>query len=530
MAFMRPASGTVRLWCAAVAVSFFLALFAQRARGDTGTQSWVKQYEDHLYPCQASGIGVDAVGNVFVAGYTGSSIFPVGDATGVVVGYSNSGLALWTNSYSRGIGTKTVWNGVAVDGFGNVIVTGNSQASTTYTWEAIKLSNAGTPLWTNRFSRGSGFAIANSVAADAMGNVFVTGVSFFTNSYVGLTTIKYSSSGQAIWTNHYASLSANSYGQCVKIDPVGDVVVAGYSVVGGNSYTYTTIKYSSSGYALWTNKFPNARGGRSGLAVDGSGGVVVTGRSPTATNGTFLTIKYSASGVPLWANNYSSQSVGAESYPMAVAVDTNNDVLVTGYATADGGVSNNYDFATIKYSSAGVPLWTNRCNIWQSNELAQAVAVDSRGSVYVSGYAWSSPTNFDFLTVKYSKGGTPLWTNRVSGFGGQSLDPWNTYVAIAPDGAAYVTGASSTGNGNLITTMKYVSAPALLSPVAKGTTNVTVSWTAIPDQAYELQSCTSLEIGNWDVATNIVASGAVVSVTVTNGLVEPQRFFRVREQ
>ena len=43
-----------------------------------------------------------------------------------------------------------------------------------------------------------------------------------------------------------------------------------------------------------------------------------------------------------------------------MAVDGSNNVIVTGYS--DGSSDSYYDYATIKYSSAGVPLWTNRYN------------------------------------------------------------------------------------------------------------------------------------------------------------------------
>ena len=42
-----------------------------------------------------------------------------------------------------------------------------------------------------------------------------------------------------------------------------------------------------------------------------------------------------------------------------MAVDGSNNVVVTGYSSGSGS---DYDYATIKYSAAGVPLWTNRYN------------------------------------------------------------------------------------------------------------------------------------------------------------------------
>ena len=55
-----------------------------------------------------SAVAVDGSGNVFVAGNS------------IVVGYSSSGMALWTNRYDGEA------SALAVDGNGNVFVTGSS--------------------------------------------------------------------------------------------------------------------------------------------------------------------------------------------------------------------------------------------------------------------------------------------------------------------------------------------------------------------------------------------------------------------
>jgi hypothetical protein len=64
---------------------------------------------------------------------------------------------------------------------------------------------------------------------------------------------------------------------------------------------------------------------------------------------------------------------------------------------------------TIKYSSAGVPLWTNRYNgPGNSTDAAAAVAVDHRGNVIVTGY--SVGNGADFATVKYICVPSPVLT------------------------------------------------------------------------------------------------------------------------
>ena len=61
--------------------------------------------------------------------------------------------------------------------------------------------------------------------------------------------------------------------------------------------------------------------------------------------------------VQAWVQRYSGP--GNDDAATAMAVDGSNNVIVTGYSVWQ---RSRYDYATIKYSSAGVPLWTNRYN------------------------------------------------------------------------------------------------------------------------------------------------------------------------
>ena len=68
---------------------------------------------------------------------------------------------------------------------------------------------------------------------------------------------------------------------------------------------------------------------------------------------------------------------------------------------------------TIKYSSAGLPLWTNRYNgPGNDHDCANALAVDASNNVIVTGYSMSNTGGYGYATIKYSSAGVPLWTNR----------------------------------------------------------------------------------------------------------------------
>jgi hypothetical protein len=283
---------------------------------------------------------------------------------------------------------------VAVDASGNVFVTGHSVNNTGDSdYVTIAYSGAGVPLWTNRYNglRG-GYNIARAVAVDGSGNVFVTGSSTGSGSDSDYATIAYSSAGVALWTNRYSGPD-NNFDQAiaVAVDGSGKVFVTGDS-----AGDYATIAYSGAGVPLWTNRYwGNPSGpGVGGMAVDGSGNVFVTGSS----NDDYATIAYSGAGVPLWTNRYNgtgNSSDGAK----AVAVDGSGNVFVTGHSIDNSGDS---DYVTIAYSGAGVPLWTNRYDGPDNgSSFARALAVDRSGNVFVTGYSVDSEGDSDFVTVKY---------------------------------------------------------------------------------------------------------------------------------
>ena len=82
-----------------------------------------------------------------------------------------------------------------------------------------------------------------------------------------------------------------------------------------------------------------------------------------------------------------------------MAVDGSDNVIVTGQSMDSGGTPY---YASIKYSGAGVPLWTNRYNgPGNGSDVANVVVVDHSGNVIVAGGSYGSGNNSDFATIKY---------------------------------------------------------------------------------------------------------------------------------
>jgi hypothetical protein len=268
------------------------------------------------------------------------------------------------------------------------------------------------------------------------------------------------------------------------------------------------------------------------IALDSSGNVFVSGYSEAAGSGRdYATIKYSNAGVPLWTNRYNGPGNYIDG-ASALAADGNGNVLVTGVSYGTGG---SYDYATIKYSNAGLPLWTNRYNgPANGDDEAVSVAVDAAGNVVVTGYSVGNASGYDYATIAYSSAGLPLWTNRYNGpANGGDLPQTKQSLALGPDGSVYVTGASDAGvNGTAFdfATVKYTAwgiEPELR--IARSNTFVNLSW---PTNAlnFQLQVSTNLSLSNsWSLAADTRATNnGFISVTIpaTNS----GRFFRLGSQ
>ncbi len=483
-----------------------LALLPAVAHAQGAIEAWVQRHSG------GSGIAValDPSGNVVVAG----SVSGLGHLT---IKYSSAGVPLWTNLYGTGsyYGAALA---LAIDTSGNVYVTGYACStgmhdSADYT--TIKYSSGGIPLWTNLYNGpGNGSDEANAIALEASGDVIVTGL-----SGTDYATIKYSSAGVPLWTNRYPG---STYGaNAIAVDGSGDVIVTGE---GGRDYA--TIKYSSAGVPLWTNRYNGPGNGEDeayAVAVDASGNVIVTG---TANGGSssldYATVKYSGTGVPLWTNLYNGPGNYAD-VAYAMAVDAGGNVIVTGHSATTSAQWWDQAYTTIKYSSAGVPLWTRRYNGPATNQLglhweqAHAVAVDGSGNVIVTGYSTGISSSEDYLTLAYSSAGVPLWTNRYNG-PGNGADAANA-VAVDATGNVYITGVSSGIGGQECATIKYVplavAPPNIISQPLSRTNAVgtTASFTVLAGGGVPRSYQWRLE------GTNLLDGGNLSGVATTNLLI-----------
>ena len=397
-----------------------------------------------------SSLAVDPNGNAFIAAY-------INDGSSedfLTVKYGNDGAELWRRSAGSTTADNERANAVKIDADGNAVVTGFSSEGGKYSLLTLKYTPDGTEIWRTRAFATSGFGVANSIAIDAAGNIFIAGEGGYSSYfYQQFIAAKIAPNGTLLW-QVATSDSSNSLDSAysVVVGPSGNVVVAGTRIINSMRDMFA-ITFDPGG-----SEVARAKGGmRSGIAtsatsmkVAGDGNVYVLGGVRLNNTIDPLLMKLSGTGTELWrvtANNFFDRYTTLP----ALALDPQGNILVAGTAT---DASFKKDFLTIKYNSAGAELWRARADgSAGANDGATAIAVDNGGNVYVTGTYTSVTSSSGIMTLKYDPSGQEVWR----AVAGETTTTYPAGLAVNTTGEAYVVGAQSGllgGFGDFIT-IKY---------------------------------------------------------------------------
>ena len=386
-----------------------------------GALLWEKRYNGPGNSSDfAVALGVDSSGNVVVAGASVVSGFNFDYYTARYA--AADGALLWEKRYNGTANAGDFAQALALDSEGNAVVTGNSSGSggTKSDYYTAKYAAAnGALLWEKRYNgpaNGSDQAVA--VAVDGSGNVVVTGNSTGSSGYPDYYTAKYAAAnGALLWEQRYnGPANGTDLSVAVAVDANGNVVATGSSKNASNEDFYTAKYAAANGALLWEQRYngpANGADAATALAVDASGNVVVTGNSVNANGDTdYYTAKYAAAnGALLWEKRYASPS-NEDDLASAVAVAGNGDVVVTGSSLGVG----NGDYYTAKYAAAdGRLLWEQRYNGPANGDdvvsSQSCLALDLHGKIAVTGYSAANAGPiyvYDYATVLYLENLPPV--------------------------------------------------------------------------------------------------------------------------
>jgi hypothetical protein len=361
-------------------------------------------------------IKVDSLGNIYVAGVTGSSNFPttagafdrdfnggntdffiskISPAGGLVYSTFIGGSA---DDYDSGSYDNTYAFGMAIDASGNVYMSGNTRSADFPTTAGafsrtlkggadsfvLKMNTAGNALLYSTLIGGSGDDIESGLAVDADGNAYIAGTTHSLD--FPATPGAFMTTFQGGTTDMFA----------VKLNPTGSSLIYA-TYIGGSTGPGCFSCYEDAG----------------DIAIDGSGNAYIVGggeaadfpTTPGAYDRTFndnrnvYVVKLKADGSSLLASTFLG-GVG-EPWAQSVALDNSGNVFVSG----DIGAAANPDFPTTpgaynthcnsagdffysKFDASLSTLLASTCGISQSG--AFSLATDNSGNVYIAGGAFSS--------------------------------------------------------------------------------------------------------------------------------------------
>ena len=421
------------------------------------------------------------------------------------------------STYFGGSGLDNV-TGTAVDASGYVYITGWSDSQNLVTRNPLRSTPAGVEAFVAKFATdgrtlvyctyigGSGDDRASGIVVDAAGNVYIAGSTMSADFPVvnaaqtmlaggkDAFVVKLSPAGNSLVYSTYYGGRANDSANAIAVNAAGNVFIAGetlssdlplYTPYQGTNHGLTDIfvaKLLPAGNGLVYSTYIGGRGDdrATAIAVNAAGAAYLTGSTTSPDfamtmpfqsifrgNQDAFVLKLDPSGSSLNYSTYLGGSGGGPGSPetgAGIAVDSAGNAYVAGttgsfdfpllnalQSTHSGSAT---DVFVTKLNSSGSGLVFSTYLGGSSIDVATAIALDSSGKIYVTGYTAStdfpSPTPtlavnsgmYDGFMAQLAANGSQLLQSSLRGGGGS-----DTINAIALRGNE-VSLAGQTASGN----------------------------------------------------------------------------------
>jgi hypothetical protein len=261
----------------------------------SGTLQWTRQFGTSTREYEFSSVSADGLGKVYISGRTESL---GGDRDAFFTKYDDSGTFQWTRQF--GTSDHDASADVSADGLGNVFISGTTTGTLgEYHFGdddafVAKYDAAGTLQWTRQFGTSDRDASID-VSADGLGNVYISGT---TTGALGeyhfgdddAFVAKYDAAGTLQWTRQFGT-SELDRSNGVAADGLGNVYISGQtggSLEGTNAGGLDAFisMYDGSGSLQWTRQLGTSRGDDGdGVSADGLGNVYISGATGGSLGG-----------------------------------------------------------------------------------------------------------------------------------------------------------------------------------------------------------------------------------------------------
>lgn len=395
----------------------------------------------------------DSNSNLIVVGNT---VVSAGNTDVLITKYDPTGAILWQQTYNGTSNTQDYGVAVVCDSNDNIYLTAAmTNTSTNLDITLMKLNSTGTLQWNSSWNGTNNLIdIPSALTIDNFGNIVVVGVTLNVSTQADYAILKFDTAGQLIWhsTYDYANLSDLATG--VTIDASNNVIVTGGSASANNSWDYANLKYNGTNGIIDTIIRVNVPGLGldKALAVtrDIQGNIYITGYTEANNNKNIQTVKINASFNLAWVKNFDGDNL--EDIAKTIAVDGSGNVYVGGTTKKSNGGS---DYILIKYDANGNDIWQKRYtapNPTQAAELAD-MKLTSNGEIFIVGTVKTN-NGTDFGSIKYDTNGVLKFEKLFTSNGIYNDKASN--LALKDDYSFYITGLSKDSLANdKYVTIKY---------------------------------------------------------------------------
>lgn len=346
----------------------------------------------------AEGMVVDGAGNVYVCGTTQRT---GGDTDSVVLKYDASGTLKWQTIYDPE-GLTDGARAIGLDAAGDVYVAGWSATSGSGNdvYTAKFRSAGGTRVWTSWYS-GPQYDDASGIAVTSGGVCYTIGVSNPVNGKADALLVKTTATGAQAWAKRWnGPKDRNDEWNSVALSRSGSVCVAGTTNALGAA-DIVAARYSSAGKRLWLRTW-GSRGGQKDyakdLAVARDGSAWVAGMTDRG-EGDMRTalVKWSSSGKLRFARAMGSRKTSADL--SSVIVDAHGDAFVAGNMITAG--SGGWKLLAAKYAPSGKLGWRSlAAHNSGSDDLLYDMVFGGPGFLYGCGVVGSTGADSRGVLVK----------------------------------------------------------------------------------------------------------------------------------
>ena len=390
---------------------------------------WTKQLGTPGYET-AKAVAVDSQGNVYMTGRTSGNLQDEnqGIYDAWVAKYDGNGKEIWR----RQLGSSQYEEGtaIALDDAGNIYITGftegavdgESGVSDRDAWVAM-YDNQGHKQWVEQL-RSPNSDSANGIAVDGAGNVYLTGS---TDGDLGGVSAggsdawiaKYNPTTK-VWEKGQLGTSAGDEANGIAIDGAGNVYITGTTAgnLDGTNAGHTDAwiaQYGPSLNLIWQKQLgtPTEDEGKA-IAINSNGRIFIAGN----TRGNLARIDSHKGNIDAWVAEYDSdgkvvrrQQLGTTSLDAAtgIAADSAGNVYLTGRTTGSlaGTNQGDYDGWVAKYDGNFNLQWQKQRGT-AGTDSANGVATDGVGYIYVAG---DTVGNLGGI----NQGGSDAWIEKLLG-------------------------------------------------------------------------------------------------------------------